>query len=114
MTHKVLLTFGDSWPQGGELTPVHEVPYGDLLHHKMGFDKLISFFNKNFSNINEELFDIPQVVCYKTSMISYLIGRLLIHNLKFISFLLICSFQDGFLNHVYLVKIVHYDFSIRF
>jgi len=28
----------------------------------MGFDKLISFFNKNFSNINEELFDIPQVV----------------------------------------------------
>lgn len=28
----------------------------------MGFDKLISFFNKNFSNINEELFEVPQVV----------------------------------------------------
>jgi hypothetical protein len=28
----------------------------------MGFDKLISFFNKNFSNISEELYDIPQVV----------------------------------------------------
>jgi hypothetical protein len=28
----------------------------------MGFDKLISFFNKNFSNICEELFEIPQVV----------------------------------------------------
>jgi hypothetical protein len=28
----------------------------------MGFDKLISFFNKNFSNICEELFEVPQVV----------------------------------------------------
>ena len=28
----------------------------------MGFDKLISFFNKNFSNISEELFEVPQVV----------------------------------------------------
>ena len=28
----------------------------------MGFDKLISFFNKNFTNICEELFEVPQVV----------------------------------------------------
>ena len=28
----------------------------------MGFDRLISFFNKNFSNISEELYDVPQVV----------------------------------------------------
>ena len=28
----------------------------------MGFDKLISFFNKNFPNIGEELFEVPQVV----------------------------------------------------
>ena len=28
----------------------------------MGFDKLLTFFNKNMSNISEELFDIPQVV----------------------------------------------------
>ncbi len=28
----------------------------------MGFDKLISFFNKNFSNTGEELFNVPHVV----------------------------------------------------
>lgn len=28
----------------------------------MGFDKLISFFNKNFLNICEELYEVPQVV----------------------------------------------------
>ncbi len=28
----------------------------------MGFDRLISFFNKNFTNISEELFEVPQVV----------------------------------------------------
>jgi hypothetical protein len=28
----------------------------------MGFDKLLSFFNKNLPNINEELFDVPYVV----------------------------------------------------
>ena len=31
------------------------------------------------------LFKVPQVVCYKTSTFSYLIGRLLIRNLKYIS-----------------------------
>ena len=37
------------------------------------------------ATLETALFKVPQVVCYKTSMISYLIGRLLIHNLKFIS-----------------------------
>ena len=37
------------------------------------------------ATLETALFKVPQVVCYKTSMISYLIGSLLIHNLKFIS-----------------------------
>ena len=37
------------------------------------------------ATLETALFKVPQVVCYKTSMISYLIGRLLIRNLKFIS-----------------------------
>lgn len=37
------------------------------------------------ATLETALFKVPQVVCYKTSVISYLIGRLLIHNLKFIS-----------------------------
>ena len=37
------------------------------------------------ATLETALFKVPQVVCYKTSMISYLIGRLLIHDLKFIS-----------------------------
>ena len=37
------------------------------------------------ATLETALFRVPQVVCYKTSVISYLIGRLLIHNLKFIS-----------------------------
>lgn len=37
------------------------------------------------ATLETALFRVPQVVCYKTSTISYLIGRLLIHNLKFIS-----------------------------
>lgn len=37
------------------------------------------------ATLETALFKVPQVVCYKTSMISYLIGRLLIRNLKYIS-----------------------------
>ena len=37
------------------------------------------------ATLETALFRVPQVVCYKTSVISYLIGRLLIYNLKFIS-----------------------------
>ena len=37
------------------------------------------------ATLETALFKVPQVVCYKTSVISYLIGRLLIHNLNFIS-----------------------------
>ena len=50
MTHKTLLTFGDSWPQGGELTPLHEVPYGDLLQRQMGFDKFFNYGSAGASN----------------------------------------------------------------
>ena len=37
------------------------------------------------ATLETALFRVPQVVCYKTSFISYLIGRLLIPNLKYIS-----------------------------
>ena len=37
------------------------------------------------ATLETALFNVPQVVCYKTSWTSYLIGRLLIHNLKYIS-----------------------------
>ena len=37
------------------------------------------------ATLETALFNVPQVVCYKTSWISYLIGRLLIRNLKYIS-----------------------------
>ena len=37
------------------------------------------------ATLETALFKVPQVVCYKTSMISYLIGRILIRNLKYIS-----------------------------
>ena len=37
------------------------------------------------ATLETALFKVPQVVCYKTSLISYLIGRLLIPNLKYIS-----------------------------
>ena len=37
------------------------------------------------ATLETALFNVPQVVCYKTSWISYMIGRLLIRNLKYIS-----------------------------
>lgn len=37
------------------------------------------------ATLETALFNVPQVVCYKTSWTSYLIGRLLIQNLKYIS-----------------------------
>ena len=37
------------------------------------------------ATLETALFKVPQVVCYKTSMISYIIGRILIRNLKYIS-----------------------------
>jgi len=37
------------------------------------------------ATLETALFKVPQVVCYKTSTFSYLIGRLLIRNLKYIS-----------------------------
>jgi len=37
------------------------------------------------ATLETALFNVPQVVCYKTSWTSYIIGRLLIRNLKYIS-----------------------------
>lgn len=44
-----------------------------------------SIVTSGTATLETALFNVPQVVCYKTSWISYLIGRLLIRNLKYIS-----------------------------
>lgn len=46
---KTLVTFGDSWPQGGELTG-SDVPYGNLLKTKMNFDNFFNFGSAGVSN----------------------------------------------------------------
>lgn len=47
---KVLVTFGDSWPQGVELEP--DVPrYGDILCQQLGFDK---FYNHGLGGTSNE------------------------------------------------------------
>ena len=50
MTHKTLLTFGDSWPQGGELNPDYEIPYGKILQRQMSFDKFFNYGSAGASN----------------------------------------------------------------
>jgi hypothetical protein len=45
---KVLLTFGDSWPQGGELGPGH--PYGELLKDIGNYDQLYNYGSAGASN----------------------------------------------------------------
>ena len=39
---KTLVTFGDSWPQGGELK-ANELPYGELLFDLMGYDEYYNY-----------------------------------------------------------------------
>ena len=46
----------------------------------------IALVTSGTATLETAFFEVPQVVCYKTSLISYLIGRLLIPNLKYISF----------------------------
>jgi hypothetical protein len=45
---KVLLTFGDSWPQGGELGPGR--PYGDILKDIGNYDQLYNYGSAGASN----------------------------------------------------------------
>ena len=48
---KILVTLGDSWPQGGELKQdLDQVPYGELLQRSMGFDKLYNYGSGGASN----------------------------------------------------------------
>jgi len=45
---KVLLTFGDSWPEGGELGPGR--PYGDILKDIGSYDQLYNYGSAGASN----------------------------------------------------------------
>ncbi len=48
---KILVTLGDSWPQGGELKrDLGQVPYGELLQQSMGFDQLYNYGSGGASN----------------------------------------------------------------
>lgn len=46
---KILVTLGDSWPQGGELAQ-GEKPYGSLLEHMLGFDHFYNYGSAGASN----------------------------------------------------------------
>ena len=47
---RVLLTLGDSWPQGGELKLDYQFPYGVLLKKQLGFDQLYNYGSAGASN----------------------------------------------------------------
>jgi len=48
---QVLLTLGDSWPQGGELKEdLGQVPYGNLLRDQLKFDKFYNYGSAGSSN----------------------------------------------------------------
>ena len=48
---RVLLTLGDSWPQGGELNgELGQVPYGNLLKEQLMFDQLHNYGSAGASN----------------------------------------------------------------
>lgn len=46
---KTLVTFGDSWPQGGELKHP-EVPYGNILEGLLDFDNFVNYGSAGASN----------------------------------------------------------------
>ena len=46
---KTLITFGDSWPQGGELKHPDK-PYGNLLQKKLDFDQFFNYGSAGASN----------------------------------------------------------------
>lgn len=45
---KVLVTFGDSWPEGAELNGGK--PYGELMHTQMNFDEFFNYGSGGASN----------------------------------------------------------------
>ena len=48
---RVLLTLGDSWPQGGELkNDLGQVPYGNLLKEQLMFDQFYNYGSAGASN----------------------------------------------------------------
>ena len=48
---KVLLTLGDSWPQGGELkADLGQLPYGNLIKKQGNFDQLCNYGSAGASN----------------------------------------------------------------
>lgn len=48
-SEKILVTLGDSWPQGGELS-VNEIPYGQLLQKMLNFDRFYNYGSAGASN----------------------------------------------------------------
>jgi hypothetical protein len=46
---KILITLGDSWPQGGELAAT-EKPYGQLLEKMLNFDRFYNYGSAGASN----------------------------------------------------------------
>lgn len=59
---QVLVTLGDSWPQGGELRgDLGEVPYGEILRNRMQYDK---FYNYGLGGASNEdmLYQLQQFI----------------------------------------------------
>ena len=59
---RVLVTLGDSWPQGGELRgDLGEVPYGEILRNRMQYDK---FYNYGLGGASNEdmLYQLQQFI----------------------------------------------------
>jgi hypothetical protein len=59
---RVLVTLGDSWPQGGELRgSLNEVPYGTLLQRNMSFDAFHNYGSAGASN-EDMLYQLHQFI----------------------------------------------------
>ena len=56
----------------------------DNTYNLLKYSK-IALVTSGTATLETALFKVPQVVCYKTSIISYFIGKVLIKNLKYIS-----------------------------
>ena len=80
--------------------PSHEKSKFDKYLKKINSERIEIVFNQTYSVLKKSsaalvasgtatletaLFNVPQVVCYKSSWLSYRIGKYLVKNLKFIS-----------------------------